>query len=282
MPILGTIAAGSPAPSAPTIGTATDGGTGTSVSVAFTASSYIGKGTITYTATSSPSGITATGSSSPITVSGLTTGTAYTFTVVGNTNYGVASAASASSNSVTPVAPIVAAFDSIATVTVGAGGATYVEFASIPQTYKHLQIRGTTRATAGTLNYEDVSQLNFNDVFSAQYADSYNYATGTGAIGIDAEANRSFIRSFDTPRNGSAANVFGFGITDIIDYASTTKLKSVQWTSGAALPGAQGRGAYIGGTGLYRSTNAITKIRITAYNTAFAQYSQFALYGIKG
>jgi large repetitive protein len=87
-------------PSAPTIGTATGGDT--TASVAFTASSYIGKGTITYTATSSPGGLTATGASSPLTVSGLTNGTAYTFTVVGNTNYGVASVASAASNSVTP------------------------------------------------------------------------------------------------------------------------------------------------------------------------------------
>ena len=89
-------------PSAPTIGTATAGDT-TAV-VTFTASTYIGKGTITYTATSSPGGFTGTGSSSPITVSGLTNGTAYTFTVVGNTNYGVASVASAASNSITALA----------------------------------------------------------------------------------------------------------------------------------------------------------------------------------
>jgi hypothetical protein len=106
VPILGTIAAGSPAPSAPTIGTATAGDT--TASVAFTASSYIGKGTITYTATSSPSGLTATGASSPLTVTGLTNGTAYTFTVVGITNYGVTSATSSSSSPVTPAVPFVA------------------------------------------------------------------------------------------------------------------------------------------------------------------------------
>jgi hypothetical protein len=73
--------------------------------VPFTASSYVGKGTITYTATSSPSGITGTSASSPITVSGLSNGTAYTFTVVGATNYGVSSGASGASNSVTPAIP---------------------------------------------------------------------------------------------------------------------------------------------------------------------------------
>ena len=101
MPILGSNSSGGSRPSAPVIGSATDGGTGTTASVAFTPSTYIGKGTITYTATSNPGGLTATGSS-PITVTGLTTGTAYTFTVQGTTNYGITSEVSSASNSVTP------------------------------------------------------------------------------------------------------------------------------------------------------------------------------------
>ena len=90
-------------PSTPTIGTAVADNAG--ATVVFTPSTYIGKGTITYTATSSPSSITATAGSSPIIVTGLSNGTAYTFTVRGTTNYGVQSDASAASNSVTPTAP---------------------------------------------------------------------------------------------------------------------------------------------------------------------------------
>jgi hypothetical protein len=56
-----------------------------------------------YTVTSNPGGITATGSSSPITVTGLTTGVAYTFTVTA-TNAGGTGPASAASNSMTPAA----------------------------------------------------------------------------------------------------------------------------------------------------------------------------------
>ena len=87
-------------PTTPTIGTATGGDT--TASVAFTPSTYIGKGTITYTATSSPGSFTATNSTTPISITGLSNGTAYTFTVFGTTNYGVLSATSAASNSVTP------------------------------------------------------------------------------------------------------------------------------------------------------------------------------------
>ena len=102
MPILGSSSSGGSRPTTPTIGTVT--ADNASASVPFTASSYVGKGTITYTATSNPGGFTGTGSS-PITVSGLTNGTSYTFTVVGATNYGISSEVSGASNSVTPAIP---------------------------------------------------------------------------------------------------------------------------------------------------------------------------------
>lgn len=69
------------APAAPTSVSATAGNEQATVS--FTAPTFTGipAGITGYRATSSPGGITATGSSSPITVTGLTNDTAYTFTV---------------------------------------------------------------------------------------------------------------------------------------------------------------------------------------------------------
>ncbi|NGZ90215.1 fibronectin type III domain-containing protein [Psychroflexus maritimus] len=79
------------------------------VDVAFTAPADNGGSTITtYTATSNPGGITGSISqagSGTITVSGLTNGTAYTFTVTATNAVGT-SAASAVSDSVTPLAPV--------------------------------------------------------------------------------------------------------------------------------------------------------------------------------
>ena len=72
--------------------------------VTFTLPVYDGKGTATYVATSSPSGITASGASSPLVVTGLSNGTSYTFTVSTISGYGV-SATSAASAAVTPSAP---------------------------------------------------------------------------------------------------------------------------------------------------------------------------------
>lgn len=93
---------------APTIGTATGGNA--SASVTFTAPSDVGGGAITgYTVVATPSGITGTGTSSPVTVSGLTNGTAYTFKVFATNAYGP-SGLSAASNSVTPALAIGSAF----------------------------------------------------------------------------------------------------------------------------------------------------------------------------
>ncbi|SIO39188.1 Putative Ig domain-containing protein [Bradyrhizobium erythrophlei] len=99
-------------PGAPTIGTATAGNAQARVS--FTAPASDGGAAITgYTVTSSPGGATATGSSSPITVTGLSNGTAYTLTVTATNGIGTGSA-SAASNSVTPSASPLTATQAIA------------------------------------------------------------------------------------------------------------------------------------------------------------------------
>lgn len=89
-------------PDAPTIGTASGGDT--QASVAFTAPANVGGSAISaYYAVSSPGQITSSGASSPVTVTGLTNGTAYTFTVWALNTYGP-SPYSAASGSVTPAA----------------------------------------------------------------------------------------------------------------------------------------------------------------------------------
>jgi len=72
-------------PDTPTSVSATDGGTSRAfnngaATVAFTPA-VTGGAPSTYTATSSPGSFTQSGSSSPLTVTGLTGGTAYTYTV---------------------------------------------------------------------------------------------------------------------------------------------------------------------------------------------------------
>lgn len=105
-PIVGNTSSEGKKPTTPTIGTATAGNA--SATVPFTESTYRGKtNSGTYRATSSPGSLSGTCAApcSSISVTGLTNGTAYTFTVSLETPYGVNSDASSASNSVTPVAP---------------------------------------------------------------------------------------------------------------------------------------------------------------------------------
>ena len=101
-------------PNAPTIGTATDVGTGKAynngaATVTFTPSAT-GAAATSYTVTSSPGGYTATGTSSPLTVTGLQSANSYTFSVIATNAVGNSNA-SAASNSITattvPQAPTI-------------------------------------------------------------------------------------------------------------------------------------------------------------------------------
>ena len=131
-------------PNAPTIGTATVSGVSGQASISFTAPTFNGNSTITsYTATSSPGGITATLSqagSGTIIMNGLTNGTAYTFTVSATNSIGQ-SAESVASNSVTPIAQ-----------TNGTGGGSWSEITTwkgevVPTINDTVEILGSDNVT---------------------------------------------------------------------------------------------------------------------------------------
>jgi len=104
-------------PDAPTGVSATSGGNA-STTVSWTAPSDGGSAITSYTATSN-AGQTCTSTTTSCSVTGLTNGTAYTFTVTATNSIGVSDPSSASS-AITPAAPVVTPPSS------GGGGSTYV------------------------------------------------------------------------------------------------------------------------------------------------------------
>ena len=70
--------------------------------------------------------------------------------------------------------------------------------------------------------------------------------------------------------------IFGTFIVDILDYANTNKYKTMRALDGFD---ANGSGYAVLWSGNWRSTSAVSTITITG--GTFAQYSSFALYGIK-
>lgn len=180
-------------------------------------------------------------------------------------------------------APIVGDFESIATVTVGSGGTSAIDFTSIPGTFQHLQIRAIARSTR-TASTGDFFSVQFN----GDTTSSYYYGHGLYGDGATAAANANGAgTSIFMERIACASQntgVFSGGVIDILDYANTNKNKTTRHLMGWDNNGATNPGQIFLGSGLWIKTNAITSIKIVtgAGAFSFAQYSHFALYGIKG
>ena len=170
------------------------------------------------------------------------------------------------------------AYDSIATHTVGSGGQASIEFTSIPSTYKHLQIRLLARSTdaAGTVNV--TTQLNSDTGSNYAWHRIFGNGTSAGAGGASTQSN---IIIGQISGSTAASGVFGVATIDLLDYKETTKYKTLRSLFGFD-DNNGGAGAVVQlFSGLWQSTSATTTITLSA-GGGFAQYSSFALYGIKG
>ena len=255
-------------PDGAVVGSVTDAFDGTAT-VAATAAATGGTPTtftITPTPTTSPATFTGT---SPVTVSGLSDGTSYTFTAAG-VNSTATGPAGSSSSSFTPV--VAGSLYSIATVTGGAGGASSVTFSSIPSTYTHLQIRGITR----NANADDSTGIRLNSDSGSNYARHFLRGNGTSATAAAASSVSAMEGPF-TAYSGTTANAFTGVIIDILDYANTNKNTTIRALGGADL---NGSGAINLVSGLWMNTAAVNTISIFAGSGNIVEYSTFALYGV--
>lgn len=160
-------------------------------------------------------------------------------------------------------------FDSIATTTVGAGGASTITFSSIPSTYTHLQLRGIL------FNSTDVGIIRLNNDSGNNYATHGLQGNGS-AVSVYANTSVNKLMQLGTAVSNSTSP-YTF-VLDILDYTNTNKYKT-----GRALQGFDTNG---GGqiqllSGVWLNTNAVNRIDIIAASGTNAQYSQVALYGIK-
>lgn len=183
-------------PTAPTIGSPTAGAG--IASIAFTGTANAGS----YTATSSPGGLTGTAFASPVVVNGLTNGTAYTFTVKGNNGYGASTASSATS-SVTP------------------------------QNYAGYWAGGDPSTTdQGGVSY--ISQLAYNN----EVVINTNQYLSASCVYVQAFANSNVAAYFagGEARNSIAGATLLLANTDKLTFATTTK------STTTAMPAARGSG----------------------------------------
>jgi len=167
-------------------------------------------------------------------------------------------------------------FESIATVTVGSGGAANVEFTSIPGTYTHLQVRALGQTSRSGFNV-DTLRFQVNSDTGSNY--SWHHLRGDGSAtegkGSATQSDMQAERALGTTTGGS----FGGVVMDILDYANTNKYTTFRLLGGVD---ANGSGAITFTSGLWQNTNAIVSIKLYGDAANFTQNSRFSLYGIKG
>lgn len=181
-----------------------------------------------------------------------------------------------------PYNPLTFDYESIATIT-ASGGETSLVFSSIPQTYKHLQIRGLARYQGNAFNFTIGLRLRFNSDTGVNYWRHYWTANGSTTSSVGYNSDFAYLAS-SAPGGSVIANTFGASITDIADYSSTTKNKVIRYIAGTNANTTNTSFETAIGTSLWASTAAITNIQInfTDASGSAAAGTTFALYGIKG
>jgi hypothetical protein len=159
-------------------------------------------------------------------------------------------------------------FTKIASVAVGAGGASTMAFTSIPSTYTDLIVKVSARTSATspemTITFNGTSASNTDRLL-------YNYA-GTAGSNTSSPMRASVDMSTQT------ANTFGNADIYVPNYAGATN-KSASIEAVAESNSTTDAYQYLT-AGLWSNTAAITTLTLTAVSGTFVQYSTATLYGI--
>ncbi len=173
------------------------------------------------------------------------------------------------------------AYESIASYNLSTTTST-VTFNSIPNTFKHLQLRITARSTRS--DGVDILNIYYNtDDGSTGTAYSQHLMGGSNA-GTTTDNDLTYPRGnlHRLASNWLESNVFTYFIIDILDYKETTKNKVLRYSSAY---NSSSDGRVLTGSTMWQNTSAISTIKISGsidYGTSFVAGSSFSLYGIKG
>jgi hypothetical protein len=163
------------------------------------------------------------------------------------------------------------AYELIQSQVLGTSAAS-VTFSSIPQTYRHLQIRYVSQNSTSTVN-----QIQLNGDTGANY--DWHILFGDGSNVFSSAVNNTTFWQFVTPFTADGASFFGSGVLDILDYSSTSKNTTSRLLAGS-VRGSSNQVRLL--SGLWRNTAAVTSIALNANGNNFVSGSRFSLYGLRG
>lgn len=162
-------------------------------------------------------------------------------------------------------------------VTVGSGGASTISFSNIPNTYKDLVVKLSTRAAATGWTTSTI-QLTFNGVGGTSYGRRTLYNTSAGGAGSDNASGVAFIAGISNNGSSATSNIFASTKIYIPNYAGSNN-KTIYIESLSENNGTDVATQMTGG--LFSSSSPISSLSISDVNGNFIQYSTATLYGIK-
>jgi hypothetical protein len=165
-----------------------------------------------------------------------------------------------------------ATFIKIATVTVGSGGASSIDFSSIPSTYTDLCLKLSARsASTSGANWHWVKILVNNQSTTYSYKQLFgngsSASSGGGTGALSAYATDS----------SATSNTFSNSETYFPNYAGSTQ-KSYMNDAVTENNGTSALASFF--STLYTGTAAINQLTLSLETGNFAQYSTATLYGI--
>jgi hypothetical protein len=156
----------------------------------------------------------------------------------------------------------------IASSTVGAGGASSIDFTSIPSTYTDLVVKCSLRNSGTSQEF----YVRFNGS-TTSYSDKWLYGTGTAV----ASTTNTAIDLFSQGTNQSSGI---FGSTEV--YAPNYTSSNYKSVSSDSVQEGTSNPIYCSlEAGLWSNTAAINQVTLVPSGGTFIQYSTAYLYGIK-
>lgn len=175
-------------------------------------------------------------------------------------------------------------YESIASVT-ATGSTTTISITSIPNTFTDLQLRVMLRGT-----YNDNDIYGYFTLNNTQNLYTPHFLVGNGNTAYAQNTSPTVgtysyvptgITPWGHPASNALANTYSIGVLDILDYANTSKLKTISFLNGYST-NSSSKGVISLVSSLFNSTNPITSIEFQAGANNVAAGSTFSLYGIKG
>jgi hypothetical protein len=169
-------------------------------------------------------------------------------------------------------------YESISTVSLTSGTQATIDFTSIPSTFKHLQLRCVARLSDGGGGFGGAKLMFNNDTVIGNY--TYRRVIGNND-NASAYAQVDLEFTVRAALAGISTGIFSPSIVNIYDYSDSNKRTTMN-----NITGGDRNSTLENVIGLYgqmwNNTTTVNSIQLTPSQGSFAQYSHFALYGIKG